>query len=242
MRTAAFTLIELLVVVAIIAVLAAMLIPTVATVRGAARCSQCANNLRMLAIATSTYCGENESLLPYSETSTGVTWVDWYDRINPYIDDTYQGGVYEGANAFRCPLAIMEVGDAWHFWGRFSFQYSMNDGLRAWSNNGWVNGKMPVPLSRTRAGQLLYADATIIRNSPGQPRYVLPTQYDVTTTWAGGPWPLGGNVACFDDPALNPAQLPIVRHRGRITQAFIDGHVSAVTGTWNAAEQTAACR
>ncbi|MBN8524661.1 MAG: hypothetical protein J0M02_04920 [Planctomycetes bacterium] len=100
-----------------------------------------------------------------------------------------------------------------------------------------------MPLAKTRPGQVLFADATIIRNGPGQVRYVISNQYDTITTWAGGPWPLGGNVGTFDDPALpSLASVPIVHHRGRVTQSFLDGHVSAVSGRWNSAEQTAAYR
>ncbi len=244
-RTGGFTLIELLVVVSIIAVLAAMLMPAIQVVRSMAMCTQCSNNLRMLAVATMTYTNDNDSLLPYFHNDVPA-WIEWYDRINPFIDDTYQATTYSGANAFRCPMAVKEVHDQYQFFGRFSFQYSMNDNLRAWwhpaAGPGWINGRAPVSLSLTRPGQVLYADGTIIRNGPGQVRYVLTSQYDTTTTWAGGAWPIGGNQACFDDPPANNARLPIVRHRGRVTQAFIDGHVAPVVGTWNAAEQTAAYR
>lgn len=241
---AAFTLIELLVVVSIIAVLAALLLPAISTVRGMALNSQCTNNVRMLTVATMTYTNDNDGVLPYfDEPPNWGPWTEWYDHINPYIDESYQANTFRGSNAFRCPLAIIEVREQYLFNSRFSFQYSMNDRLRAWWNKDHWVGSMPVPLTRARPGQVLFADGTIIRNGPGQVRYVLSTFYDVTTTWAGGAWPIGGNLACFDDPVpASTGVLPIVRHRGRVTQSYLDGHVAPVAGTWNAAEQTAARR
>ena len=55
----AFTLIELLVVVAIIATLIAILLPSLSAAREQARVSMCLSNTRQIAVASSTYVGDN---------------------------------------------------------------------------------------------------------------------------------------------------------------------------------------
>ena len=60
-----FTLIELLVVIAVIVLLAALLLPALSRAKEAGRAAACSNNLRQLAIASTTYSLDNKGRLPY---------------------------------------------------------------------------------------------------------------------------------------------------------------------------------
>jgi prepilin-type N-terminal cleavage/methylation domain-containing protein len=91
-----FTLVELLVVIAIIGILLGMLLPNVRSVRGAARRTQCQNNLRQIALANLNY----ESAHTYFPACTGIENFDIgsSDRISglvaimPFIE---QNNLYE---------------------------------------------------------------------------------------------------------------------------------------------------
>jgi prepilin-type N-terminal cleavage/methylation domain-containing protein/prepilin-type processing-associated H-X9-DG protein len=93
-RRAAFTLVELLVVIAIIAILMAMLLPAVQSARESARRSQCANNLKQLALALHTFEQANERLPPGSAaprppfgTGSGGFAVPWTVYVMPMIEE-----------------------------------------------------------------------------------------------------------------------------------------------------------
>ena len=109
-----FTLIELLVVIAIIAILAGMLMPALSRARESAQKSNCAANLKQLALAMRQYVDANDELLPllyHSAYSAG--W--WSDRLLPYVgrgsggDKTANRPGGTGGHVFFCPSQKTKV-------------------------------------------------------------------------------------------------------------------------------------
>ncbi len=97
-----FTLIELLVVIAIIGVLVSLLLPAVQAARGAARLTQCKNNIKQLVLGLQNYNDTNRMFPPgHLETGeenpppggqTAQHQIGWLTYLLPYVEQsaTYQ--------------------------------------------------------------------------------------------------------------------------------------------------------
>jgi prepilin-type N-terminal cleavage/methylation domain-containing protein len=115
-RRRGFTLIELLVVIAIIAILVGMLLPAIQRVRFAALRSQSTNNLKQLALASTTF-HDAFQFLPFNGTTTANSANNesgsWAYQILPFLDNQplYDSltGTLPASDAtrlttFNCPL------------------------------------------------------------------------------------------------------------------------------------------
>src|SRR6476660_1998768 len=94
-RASGFTLVELLVVIAIIGVLVALLLPAVQAAPEAARRSQCANNLKQLALAAHNYQTAMRTFPPNYcwnrvPGNKGGSW-SLFARVLPYVEE---GNIY----------------------------------------------------------------------------------------------------------------------------------------------------
>jgi prepilin-type N-terminal cleavage/methylation domain-containing protein len=80
----AFTLVELLVVIAIIGVLVALLLPAVQAARESSRRTQCANNLRQLALAVHNFSSAKKVFPNGAASFLGGTWSL---QVLPYLEE-----------------------------------------------------------------------------------------------------------------------------------------------------------
>lgn len=109
----AFTLVELLVVIAIIGVLVALLLPAIQSARESARRTQCANQLKQIGLALTTY-HDARGRYPMGRDRTDMVGVSWAFEILPYMEqqaihDSLRKGTRvdhpDNSAAMRSPVA-----------------------------------------------------------------------------------------------------------------------------------------
>ena len=97
-RTAGFTLIELLSVIAIIGILIGLLLPAIQNIRESARRTQCANNIRQLAIGLHNYEAALRHLPAGVESVDAAQFasLSWLARILPFVEQNNLWGQVAG--------------------------------------------------------------------------------------------------------------------------------------------------
>ena len=107
-RPAGLTLVELLVVIAIIGLLVALLLPAVQSAREAARRTQCANNLKQLALAAHAYDTSTRQLPPSRMSNCQATWavflLPFLEQQSVYAQWDLSMCTYDHPESVRCTL------------------------------------------------------------------------------------------------------------------------------------------
>ena len=105
-RPRGFTLVELLVVIAIIGILIALLLPAVQAARESARRSQCANNIKQVALGMLNFEGAKRMLPPniygggYANTELSTSWMT---LILPFLESNTLGSLVQSGQGVGGP-------------------------------------------------------------------------------------------------------------------------------------------
>jgi len=241
-RRAAFTLIELLVVVAIIAVLVAVLLPSLASARENARQAVCASNIRQLAIANTSYAGENDGFyVRAAEDVSGANLKRWHgERSNANDPFDPQRGplkMYLGGGAVKaCPSFVefssrpedgaVEMGCGGYGYNA-SYIGERGDVYGVYDSRATQHSAQITDVSDP-ARTVLFTDTAYIMDTGGTVTY---TEYSFCEPpfWQAYPGP-----PSTDRP--NPTIH--FRHHRRADVAWADGHADAQEMTFTANYQT----
>jgi prepilin-type N-terminal cleavage/methylation domain-containing protein/prepilin-type processing-associated H-X9-DG protein len=217
----AFTLVELLVAVAIIAVLASLLFLAIANAKAAAHKTQCANNLRQVAVALQMYVNEAKDYPLFYSYPWRNGGKIWYDDLETYTKQSWTNALYlcpSYAGPATSPGGVSDYG----FQSPIgSYGYNIGGVGANWSDEklglgGGVNRQLTQisqirdPLVRVPNDMIAFGDAYV--------------EYD-TGKFAGDHSAIGINFRGGYSPLTSP---PEKRHGGKLLVVFCDGHTAAM--------------
>jgi prepilin-type processing-associated H-X9-DG protein/prepilin-type N-terminal cleavage/methylation domain-containing protein len=213
LRRPAFTLVELLVVVAVIAVLLGLLLPAVQGARGAARQSECANQLRQIGLAIHQFCDAHSGRFPLVAHGHARD-ESWIYSLAPYLEHVDQIRL--------CPddLPRLELRT-----GRIT-SYAMNGYLREPEPNPF--GPTPIGFA-SRFNVLRETGRTILAFEAGGN---VESAFDHVESHD---WFSSFNMKRNETEQAVwkavKADVAVERHRGGANYLFADGHVALISTT-----------
>lgn len=201
-----FTLIELLVVISIIAILASLLLPAISLAKGAARTTQCMNNLRQIGFGAEVWSQEHEGKIVPAISAGGHSIGNyWSGQVRRYIDgasDPAAGDRLDGI--FKCPNSSTKT---WISINPSTYGKNSWSGLWDFADYGDNFGKDP-----RRQTELL---------SPSESIFLADS---VDTSSSGTP----GHCRDLDCWTFSTWGVDF-RHRGRAVVLMFDNHVETMT-------------
>ena len=217
----AVTLIELLVIVAIIGVLASLLLLAISNAKVTASKTQCANNLKQLAVALQMYANDSKDyplFYSYPWRNGGKIWCD---DLQPYTKQSWTNALYLCPSYAGPPTKSGVVSDKGFQLPTGSYGYNVGGVGANWSEQklglgGGVDRQLTQisevrdPIVRVPSDMIAFGDAYV--------------EYD-SGKLSGDHGVIGinfrGGMADLNAP-------PGKRHRGRLNVVYCDGHTSAI--------------